>query len=104
MTTVSERPRNVVLALTISRTEFDTTVVMLFLTLIRFHEIKVHRQKGTFDFFLEIYLFQVAKPASPGCVTGKIRAVVSVEVLESKQGSARCVCLGGHEDLGVGKS
>ena len=104
MTTISERPRNVVLAIIISRTEFDITVVMLFLTLIRFHEIKVHRQKGTFDFFLEIYLFQVVKPASPGCMTGKIRAVVSVEVLRSKQGTAHCVCLEGHEDLGVGRS
>lgn len=50
-----ERPRNVVLAIIISRTEFDITVVLLFLTLIRFREIKVHRQKGTFDFFLKIY-------------------------------------------------
>lgn len=90
-----ERPRNVGLAIIISRTELDITAVMLFLTLIRFHGIKVHRQKGTFDFFLEIYLFQVAKPASPGCVTGKIRAVVSVEVLEEQTGSCPLCVLRG---------
>ena len=51
---VSERPRNVVLTTITISAEFDSLIVMLFLTLVRFHEIKVHRQKGICDSFVFI--------------------------------------------------
>lgn len=51
---LSERPRNVVLTIITISAEFDSLVIMLFLTLVRFHEIKVHRQKGACDSFVFI--------------------------------------------------
>ena len=47
-----ERLRNVLLIIIITRAEFDSSVVMLCLILIRFHEIKVHTDKnGLFMYF-----------------------------------------------------
>ena len=52
-----ERLRNVVWTVTTISAEFDSSVAVLLLTLVRFHEIKVQRQRrllNVFTFFVPI--------------------------------------------------
>lgn len=50
-----KRLRNVLLIIITTSAEFNSSVVMLFLSLVRFHEIKVHRDKsGCWFLFLII--------------------------------------------------
>lgn len=51
---VSEKPGNAVLTTITISAEFGSLIVMLFLTLVRFHEVKVHTQKGACDSFVFI--------------------------------------------------
>ena len=46
-----ERLRNMVLTIITISAEFDSSVALLLLTLVRFHEIKVQRQRGLLNIF-----------------------------------------------------
>lgn len=46
-----ERLRNMVLTIITISAEFDSSVALLLLTLFRFHEIKVQRQRGLLNIF-----------------------------------------------------
>lgn len=89
-------------------TGFDSSVVMLFLTLVRFHEIKIHRQKWTFDLFFLFFmsLMKIKGQDSSGKAGGPRvggREGVGRGLgggTEGERGAARCVPSGGTRTRG----
>ena len=58
-----ERLRNVLLIIITTSTEFNISVVMLFLSLVKFHEIKVHTDKSGY-WFLFLIIMLIIKTES----------------------------------------
>ena len=107
-----ERPRNVVLPIIVSRTKFDITVVMLFLTLISFMKLKYTDKKGLLISFLKFIVLIVKIKVQDSSSKASISRVCDGRsgpwsrwrCSRRKQGNAHSVCSRGYEDLGVGRS
>ena len=106
-----ERPRNVVLAIIISRTEFDITVVMLFLTLTSFMKLKYTDKKGLLISFLKFIVLIVKTKVQDSSSKASISRVCDGRsgpwsrwrCSRRKQENTHCVCSRGAWGLGGGE-
>ena len=106
---LSERPRNVVLTIITSALNLIAWLSCCFSPWLDFMKLKYTDKRGLVILLYLLcmlwkskYRIRAAKLTSPGCVTGRVRVVVWVEVLREETGSCPLCALRSWKDLGVG--
>ena len=107
---LSERPRNVVLTIITSALNLIAWLSCCFSPWLDFMKLKYTEKRGLVILLYLLcmlwkskYRIRAAKLTSPGCVTGRVRVVVWLEVLREETGSCPLCALRNWKDLRVGQ-